>query len=136
MSHHVLKLTGADFLRHPQFNKGSAFTREEREWLKITAQLPPYVDTLEIQVERCVTTIKQEDKTPLQRYVLLRQVQDTNLVLFYAILAKDLNYFLPIVYTPVVGEACIKFHRIMQRDAHGMYLSVADRGRLAEMMGH
>lgn len=132
----MIKLRGPDFLRHPHFNKGSAFTREERTWLQIGAQLPPYVDTLEVQIERAMTQIKQDDKTPIQRYVLLRQIQDTNIVLFYAVIMRDPIYFLPIIYTPVVGEACQKFHRLPQSETgtSGLYISLADRGRISELL--
>lgn len=40
---------------------------------------------------------------------------------------------LPFIYTPTVGEACQKYHKLPLH-THGLYLSLNDRGRLAEKM--
>lgn len=39
----------------------------------------------------------------------------------------------PIIYTPTVGQACLKSHTIY-RQARGMYFSVNDRGHLSSMV--
>jgi malate dehydrogenase (oxaloacetate-decarboxylating)(NADP+) len=44
-------------------------------------------------------------------------------VLFYKVVMSDPARFLPILYDPTVGEACLKFGHIYRRP-RGMYLSV------------
>lgn len=44
-----------------------------------------------------------------EQYAFLRQLQDTNETLFYALLASHIEQMLPLVYTPTVGEGCRRF---------------------------
>jgi hypothetical protein len=45
----------SEILRDPRYNRGTAFTLEERDALGITSLLPEAVDTLDIQVARAQT---------------------------------------------------------------------------------
>jgi malate dehydrogenase (oxaloacetate-decarboxylating)(NADP+) len=55
--------------------------------------------------------------------------------LFYAVLISDPASFMPIVYTPTVGEACQKFDQIF-RVPRGIYLPINARGRRREILGN
>ena len=46
---------------------------------------------------------------------------------------SDPARFLPIVYDPTIGEACLKFGHIY-RQTRGMYLSITRRGRVKEIL--
>ena len=46
---------------------------------------------------------------------------------------SDPARFLPIVYDPTIGEACLKFGHIF-RQPRGMYLSIARRGKVKEVL--
>jgi len=50
-------------------------------------------------------------------------------------LMSDPATYMPLVYTPTVGEACQKFAHIF-RSARGMYLPITARGRLHEILGN
>src|SRR5204863_14919 len=71
----------------------------------------------------------------LLKYLVLTDLQARNETLFYAVLMSDPATYLPLVYTPTVGEACQKFAHIY-REARGMYLPITARGRLRELLGH
>ena len=71
----------------------------------------------------------------LQRYLLLSDLQARNETLFYAVLMSDPARFMPIVYTPTVGEACQKFDHIF-RSTRGLYLPITAKGRVKELLGH
>jgi malic enzyme-like protein len=47
---------------------------------------------------------------------------------------SDPATYMPLVYTPTVGEACQKFAHIF-RQARGMYLLISARGRIREILG-
>src|SRR5262249_36227694 len=61
-------------------------------------------------------------------YIYLMNLIDHDETLFYRVLMDDPARFLPIVYDPTIGEACLKFGHIF-RGPRGMYLSIKRRGR-------
>jgi len=121
-------------LRDPRANKGSAFTEAERRAYGIEGLLPPAVSSLDLQVARTHAELANL-ADDLQKYLLLSDLQARNETLFYAVLMSDPASFMPIVYTPTVGEACQKFDRIF-RAARGMYLPITARGRVHELLAN
>ncbi len=93
--------TQASILTDSAFNKGTAFTKEERVKLKLRGLLPPQVETLEKQLIRCLRQFRAFD-TPLERYIYLISLQNRNESLFYRLLIDNLVEMMPIVYTPTV----------------------------------
>jgi malate dehydrogenase (oxaloacetate-decarboxylating) len=69
----------------------------------------------------------------LQKYVYLAALQDRNETLFFRLLHEHVDEMMPIVYTPVVGEACQRFSHIYRR-ARGLYVTLRHRGRIAEVL--
>jgi len=124
--------TGYDLLRNPRLNKGTAFTQEQRRAFRLEGLLPPAVTTLALQVARRHAEIAALDHD-LQKYLVLSDLQTRNETLYYAILMSDPAAYMPIVYTPTVGEACQKFAHIF-REPRGMYLPISARGRLKELL--
>jgi malate dehydrogenase (oxaloacetate-decarboxylating)(NADP+) len=126
--------TGYDLLRNPRLNKGTAFTEAQRRALGLEGLLPPAVTTLALQVARRHAEIAalQDD---LQKYLVLSDLQTRNETLYYAVLMSDPATYMPIVYTPTVGEACQKFGHIF-RAPRGMYLPVSSRGRLRQLLSN
>jgi malate dehydrogenase (oxaloacetate-decarboxylating)(NADP+) len=126
--------TGYDLLRNPRLNKGTAFTEAQRRAWGLEGLLPPAVTTLALQVARRHAEIAalQDD---LQKYLVLSDLQTRNEALYYAVLMSDPATYMPIVYTPTVGEACQKFGHIF-RAPRGMYLPVSSRGRLKQLLSN
>jgi len=126
--------TGADLLHNPHLNRGSAFPLADRAALRIEGLLPPVADTLETQIARVHTQLAVLDND-LQKYLFLTDLQSRNEVLFYAVVMSDPATFMPLVYTPTVGEACQKFDHIF-RASRGLYLPVTAKGRLRELLSN
>jgi malate dehydrogenase (oxaloacetate-decarboxylating)(NADP+) len=126
--------TGYDLLRNPRLNKGTAFTAAERRAFRLEGLLPPAVTTLALQVARRRAEIAAL-ADDLQKYLVLSDLQARNETLFYAVLMSDPATYMPLVYTPTVGEACQKFAHIF-REARGMYLPLSARGRIREILGN
>ena len=126
--------TGYDLLRNPRFNKGTAFTDAERRAAHLEGLLPPAVMTIDVQVARRHAEIAnlQDD---LQKYLVLSDLQSRNETLYYAVLMSDPATYMPIVYTPTVGEACQRFGHIF-REPRGIYLPISARGRLKELLSN
>ncbi|MCK9248135.1 MAG: NAD-dependent malic enzyme [Solirubrobacteraceae bacterium] len=119
-------------LEDPLRNRGTAFTADQRRVLGLDGLLPPAIETLEDQATRAWEVFRRRP-TPLDKYVNLRELRETNLVLYYRLLVDHLEDVLPIVYTPTVGLACQRFHRIFRRP-RGLTLSYPMRDRLPELL--
>ena len=119
--------TGVAFLEDPISNRGTAFTPEERAKLGLDGLLPPVVETLDQQRARAFEAYRRKGDD-LERHIYLRALQDTNETLCYALLRRHLAEMVPIVYTPVVAQACAQFSQIYRRP-RGLFLSypLADR---------
>lgn len=126
--------TGYTVLHDSLVNRGTAFTEAQRKAAGLEGLLPPGVDTLELQVARVHTQLDMLE-TDLQRYLFLMDLQSRNQTLFYAVLMSDAAKFMPLVYTPTVGEACQKFDHIF-RSTRGLYLPISAKGRLKELMSN
>src|SRR6266436_6317111 len=126
--------TGYALLHNPRLNKGTAFTEAQRRAYGLEGLLPPAVTNIELQVARRHAEIANLDDD-LQKYLVLSDLQARNETLFYAVLMSDPATYMPLVYTPTVGEACQKFAHIY-REARGMYLPITARGRLREILSN
>jgi hypothetical protein len=106
-------------------NKGSAFPEDERRELGLNGLLPPGVSTPEVQLARIYGNYRQKTSN-LERYIHLVSLQDRNETAFYRLLSEHLVEMMPIIYTPVVGEACQAYSRIYRRP-RGLYISYPQR---------
>ena len=127
-------LRGHALLEKPLLNRGTAFIEEERDELGLLGLLPPYVETLEEQVARAYEAF-QSKGTDLGRHIYMRALQDTNETLFYALMLAHITEMMPILYTPVVGEACQKFSEIYRR-ARGLFIGLENRHRIDVILGN
>ena len=120
--------TSFDLLYNPRLNKGTAFSEEERKRLGLIGLIPDGVEDSETQLQRQRIQLEQKP-TALDKYVYLSELQDRNERLYYQLLTSDPAEFMPLVYTPTVGEACQKFGHIMRRPK-GLYVSLKRKGHI------
>src|SRR5208283_6208364 len=123
---------GMDLLNRQGLNKGTAFTEDERTEFGLLGLLPPPVETLDEQVVRAYEAFQRKDHD-LERHIYLRALQDTNEVLFYRLLLGHIEEMLPIVYTPVVGQACEQFSHIYRRP-RGLFIPYPRRDAIAAIL--
>lgn len=97
-----IDVTDFRLMLNPLLNKGSAFSEAEREEFNLFGLLPPHVSSLEQQRARSYAAFKSK-KTDLEKYIYLRDLQDSNETLYYSLLIENITELMPIVYTPVVG---------------------------------
>jgi len=129
-----LPSAGPQILGQPLYNKGSAFSREERQAFGLEGLLPFAVNTIEQQARRVYENLARKTD-PLERYIGLASLEDRNEHLFHHVLGEHLEEFLPVVYTPTVGRACQQFSHIFRR-ARGLWITPDHRGRIDEVLGN
>src|SRR5271157_1759248 len=123
---------GVDPLQTPLLNKGTAFTEAERKAFGLDGLLPPVIETLDQQSRRAYEAFRAYE-TDLGRHIYLRALQDTNEILFYRLLLAHIEEMLPIVYTPVVAEACQQFSQIYRRP-RGLIIPSPLRDSIPELL--
>ncbi|CDK29890.1 unnamed protein product [Kuraishia capsulata CBS 1993] len=125
-------LTSFKLLNSPLFNKGSAFTLEEREAFHLTGLLPPVVNTLDEQAERAYKQLSYL-KTPLAKNDFCTSMRQQNKVLFYELVRRHIRELLPIIYTPTEGDAIAAYsHRF--RKPEGCFLDITDPDSIEERL--
>jgi malate dehydrogenase (oxaloacetate-decarboxylating) len=127
-------LTGLGLLSTPIFNKGTAFPESERDEFSLHGLLPPQVGTLDQQVSRRMKAFHALNDD-FARYTFMRDLQDVNETLFYALITRNVEEMLPVVYTPAVGEGCQRFSEIW-RKPRGVFLSYPNMDRIETILGH
>jgi malic enzyme len=124
----AVDLRGEALLRDPFTNKSTAFTAAERDELGLDGLVPPAVSTMDQQLARVYENYRVK-QTPLERYIHLASLQDRNETLFFRLVHDHIDEMMPVVYTPVVGEACQQFSHIYRRP-RGLYISYEQRNRI------
>ena len=125
---------GKALLMDPFTNKGTAFTERERDELDLHGLLPARVFTIEEQVDRVYENFRAKT-TNLEKFIFLTALQDRNETLYFRVCHEKIDEMMPIVYTPVVGEACQKFSHILRRP-RGLYISYDQRHQIEQILAN
>jgi malic enzyme len=125
---------GRPLLLNPFTNKGTAFTPAERDTFKLHGLLPPAVSTMAQQLDRTYTAFNAKP-TDLEKFIYLKSLHDRNETLFFRLVHEHIDEMMPIVYTPVVGEACQEFSHIYRR-ARGLYISYEQRDNIESILAN
>jgi malate dehydrogenase (oxaloacetate-decarboxylating) len=153
----VTDADGNDVIRAPLLNKGTAFSKKERDELGLTGLIPPHILDLDQQIMKIYQRYKRIGKAfdickscksfdskqftvlkkevDIARYNFLRDLQDRNELLFYAFIYKYMEEIIPIVYTPTVGDAVQQFSRDSAR-FRGIFLSPTNINNATSVFNH
>ena len=128
----AVSLQGYDRLKNQEYNKGTVFTEEERDRYGLRGLMPTGVSSPEIQQDRAMANLRRK-AYDIERYVFLMALQGRNERLFYQLAVKHINEIMPLIYTPVVGQACQEFAHIF-RQPRGFYIAPDDRHHIRGIM--
>ena len=123
---------GIEVILDPALNRSTAFSEAEKQALGLVGLVPDVTETEDLQLRRVMMQLGHK-ATDLDRYIFLMNLLDHDETLFYRTIMSDPARFLPIVYDPTIGEACLKFGHIF-RGPRGMYLSMTRRGHVRDVL--
>jgi malate dehydrogenase (oxaloacetate-decarboxylating) len=116
------RLRGPALLASPLWNRGTAFSEEQRRAFGLVGLLPTAVSSIEGQVRRVYSEyLRQPDD--LARHLFLAALRARNEVLFYRVLTDHLEEMMPVIYTPTIGRAIQQWSHTFRRP-RGLFLSV------------
>ena len=116
-------MTAHDILNNPFFNKGTAFTLEERKELGLIGLLPPYVQTIEEQAAQTYAQM-QTKANDLEKRLFLMEIFNTNRTLFYYLFSQHLKEFNPIVYDPTIADTIEGYSDLFVDPQYAGYLDI------------
>jgi malate dehydrogenase (oxaloacetate-decarboxylating)(NADP+) len=119
-------------VRDPRRNKGTAFTIEERQKYGLIGLMPNVVETMETQIRRVHIQLDNFE-LPIQKYMYLTNLLDNNETLFFKTIISEPAKYLPLVYTPTVGEACERFGHIA-RQARALFISIEQKDNIKALL--
>ena len=125
-------LTGYSMLRNPSKTKGLAFSKSERKKYRLEGLLPDNIESIETTILRVQEQLNQIE-LPIHKYIYLSNLLDINETLFFKTIISDPARFLPLVYTPTVGEACEKFGHIARRP-RGLFISIKNKNKIETLL--
>ena len=126
------ELKAYSILYNPRRNKGTAFTKNERQKFGLTGILPDAIESMETQIMRVQGQIENLNR-PINKYIYLIGLLDTNETLFFKTIMSDPEKYLPLVYTPTVGEACQRLGHIARR-SRGLFISIKNKNRIESII--
>jgi len=127
-------LTDYALINFPLLNKGMAFSDQERAAFNLFGLIPPENATLTQQCQRSYEAFKSKTKD-IEKYIYLRDLQDSNETLFYSLLDEHVTEMMPIVYTPVVGAGCQQFSHNYRRP-RGLFIAYPYRNHMDEILAN
>ncbi|PMD70766.1 malolactic enzyme [Companilactobacillus nuruki] len=118
-----MKSEGLDLLNNHFLNKGTAFTKEERKENKIEGLLPPFVQTLDQQVEQAYENYNAKE-TFLAKRMYLMDLFNENVTLFYKLFSEHVNEFMPVVYDPTIADTIENYSHFFLDPQNAAFLSI------------
>ncbi len=100
-------------------NRGTAFTKEERDRLGLSGALPPEPRSIDHQIFNSVLKVDQKTDD-IEKYIYIRSLYDRNVTLAHALISSNIAKYMSIIYTPTVGLVCQRYSSIF-RHANGIH---------------
>jgi len=114
---------GYELLNDPFLNKGTAFTKEEREKYGLIGILPPAVQTLELQEQQAYENVEKKPDVTEKRHYLMN-LFSRNRTLFFYLFSQHIKEFMPIVYDPGIADSVRNYSEFFITPQNAAYLTI------------
>ncbi len=121
-----MKYTPQQLINNPFLNKGTAFTKEERQKYNLNGILPPAIQTLDQQVSQAYAQLSSK-ATDLDKRMFLMNLFNENHVLYYKLFSEHIYEFMPIVYDPTIADTIENYSALYTNPQNATYLTIDDQ---------
>lgn len=118
-------MRGFQILNDPFLNRGTAFTEDERRKYGLIGLLPPRVKTIDEQAAEMYALYQSKGSLIEKRHFLM-EIFNHNRTLFFNLMVRHIDEFMPIVYDPVIAEAIERYNERFMQPQDAAYLTVDD----------
>ena len=118
-------MRGFQILNDPFLNHGTAFTEDERRKYGLIGLLPPRVKTIDEQAAEMYALYQSKGSLIEKRHFLM-EIFNHNRTLFFNLMVRHIDEFMPIVYDPVIAEAIERYNERFMQPQDAAYLTVDD----------
>lgn len=118
-------MRGFQILNDPFLNRGTAFTEAERREYGLIGLLPPRVKTIDEQAAEMYALYQSKGSLIEKRHFLM-EIFNHNRTLFFNLMVRHIDEFMPIVYDPVIAEAIERYNERFMQPQDAAYLTVDD----------
>ncbi len=118
-------MRGFQILNDPFLNRGTAFTEAERRQYGLIGLLPPRVKTIGEQATEMYALYQSKGSLIEKRHFLM-EIFNHNRTLFFNLMVRHIDEFMPIVYDPVIAEAIERYNERFMQPQDAAYLTVDD----------
>jgi len=120
-------------LNDPFKNKGTGFTKSERQQLGIVGMLPPKVQTIDEQADQ-VYQQYQSQSSALEKRSLLMSIFNENRTLFFKVFSQHVAEFMPIVYDPTIATTVENYSELFIQPQNAAFLSIENPDTIEESL--
>lgn len=118
-------MRGFQILNDPFLNRGTAFTEDERRKYGLIGLFPPRVKTIDEQAAEMYALYQSKGSLIEKRHFLM-EIFNHNRTLFFNLMVRHIDEFMPIVYDPVIAEAIERYNERFMQPQDAAYLTVDD----------
>lgn len=118
-------MRGFQILNDPFLNRGTAFTEAERRQYGLIGLLPPRFKTIDEQAAEMYALYQSKGSLIEKRHFLM-EIFNHNRTLFFNLMVRHIDEFMPIVYDPVIAEAIERYNERFMQPQDAAYLTVND----------
>lgn len=124
---------GYALLNDPFLNKGTAFTKEEREQLGLVGLIPDRIQTIEQQTKQAYENFQKKVDNVEKRHYLM-EIFGRNRTLFYKLFSQHVEEFMPIVYDPVVADAIENYSHYFVEPQNAAFISIHQKDNIETIL--
>lgn len=124
---------GYALLNDPFLNKGTAFTKEEREQLGLIGLIPDRIQTIEQQTKQAYENFQKKVDNIEKRHYLM-EIFGKNRTLFYKLFSQHVEEFLPIVYDPAIADAIENYSHYFVDPQNAAFISIHQKDNIETIL--